>query len=76
MTGVLLMGLVHRERHGPGNIGVESVALFALYLAGSALRCAILAGVSRATPRGRMGTRTRFESATRSVGDWAANQNS
>jgi cation:H+ antiporter len=37
MTGVLLMGLVHRERHGPGNIGVESVALFALYLGGLVL---------------------------------------
>ncbi|MGH0035309.1 MAG: sodium:calcium antiporter [Myxococcota bacterium] len=34
MTGVLLMGLIYRERHGPGNIGVESVALFALYLGG------------------------------------------
>ena len=37
MTGVLLMGLVYRERHGPGNIGFESVALFALYLGGLAL---------------------------------------
>jgi cation:H+ antiporter len=34
MTGVLLMGLVYRERHGPGNIGVESVALFVLYFGG------------------------------------------
>jgi cation:H+ antiporter len=37
MTGVLLMGLVYRERRGPANIGVESVALFALYLGGLAL---------------------------------------
>ena len=36
-TGVLLMGLVYRERHGPGNIGVESVALFALYFGGLVL---------------------------------------
>lgn len=37
MTGVLLMGLVYRERHGPGNIGVESVVLFVLYLGGLVL---------------------------------------
>ncbi len=34
MTGVLLMGLVYRERHGPANIGVESVVLLVLYFGG------------------------------------------
>ena len=34
MTGVLLMGLIYRERHGPGNIGLESVVLLILYLGG------------------------------------------
>lgn len=34
MTGVLLMGLIHRERHGPANIGLESVVLLVLYLGG------------------------------------------
>jgi cation:H+ antiporter len=34
MTGVLLMGLIYRERHGPGNIGMESVILLLLYLGG------------------------------------------
>lgn len=34
MTGVLLMGLIQRQRHGPGNIGVESVVLLVLYLGG------------------------------------------
>ncbi|TKB51454.1 sodium:calcium antiporter [Ferrimonas sediminicola] len=34
MTGVLLMGLIYRQRHGPGNIGLESVALLAIYLGG------------------------------------------
>ena len=37
MTGVLLMGLIYRERRGPGNIGVESVSLLVLYLGGLAL---------------------------------------
>jgi cation:H+ antiporter len=36
MTGVLLMGLIYRERHGPGNIGLESVVLLMLYLGGVA----------------------------------------
>ncbi|MEZ4334765.1 MAG: sodium:calcium antiporter [Myxococcota bacterium] len=31
---VLLAGLVYRQRHGPGNIGIESVAMLAIYLAG------------------------------------------
>ncbi|NNL84240.1 MAG: sodium:calcium antiporter [Myxococcales bacterium] len=34
MTGVLLMGLIHRERRGPANIGLESVVLLVLYLGG------------------------------------------
>ncbi|UPT78284.1 sodium:calcium antiporter [Sulfurovum sp. XGS-02] len=34
MTGVLLMGLIYRERHGPGNIGLESVVLLLLYFGG------------------------------------------
>lgn len=34
MTGVLLMGLIYRERHGPGNIGLESVVLLVLYFGG------------------------------------------
>jgi cation:H+ antiporter len=34
MTGVLLMGLLHRERSGPANIGIESVLLLVLYAAG------------------------------------------
>ena len=34
MTSVLLMGLIYRERHGPGNIGLESVILLALYVGG------------------------------------------
>ena len=34
MTGVLLMGLIYRQRHGPGNIGLESVVLLLLYFGG------------------------------------------
>jgi cation:H+ antiporter len=34
MISVLLMGLIYRERHGPGNIGLESVALLILYFGG------------------------------------------
>ena len=36
MISVLLMGLIYRERHGPGNIGLESVALLILYGGGVA----------------------------------------
>lgn len=32
MTAVLLLGLIRRERYGPANIGVESVALLGLYV--------------------------------------------
>lgn len=31
MTGILLMGLVRRERHGPARIGLESTAILVLY---------------------------------------------
>ena len=34
MTSVLLMGLIYRERHGLGNIGLESVVLLVLYFGG------------------------------------------
>ncbi|SOC55965.1 cation:H+ antiporter [Chromohalobacter canadensis] len=37
MTAVLLLGLVRREKHGPGRIGFESVALVLLYGAGVAM---------------------------------------
>lgn len=37
MTGVLLMGLIFRQRHGPGNIGLESVTLLVLYFGGVAI---------------------------------------
>lgn len=37
MTGVLLMGLVYRQRHGPGNIGLESTVLLLLYFGGVVL---------------------------------------
>lgn len=37
MTGVLLFGLIRREKHGLGKIGFESVALIILYFAGVAM---------------------------------------
>lgn len=37
MAAVLMMGLLRRERLGPGRIGVESVVLILLYLSGTAL---------------------------------------
>ncbi|MGF1457248.1 MAG: sodium:calcium antiporter [Alphaproteobacteria bacterium] len=37
MTAILLIGLLHRERHGIGNIGFESAALLGAYLAGLAV---------------------------------------
>ena len=37
MTGVLLMGLLRREKHGLGKIGFESVTLIGLYFAGVAM---------------------------------------
>ena len=40
MTAVLSFGLVKRERHGPGNIGVESAVVILLYLGALALQLA------------------------------------
>ncbi|MGF1480670.1 MAG: sodium:calcium antiporter [Cyanophyceae cyanobacterium] len=37
MTGILLLGLLRRERHGIGNIGFESVLILLLYIGGFAL---------------------------------------
>jgi cation:H+ antiporter len=37
MTCVLLMGLIYRQRYGPGNIGLESVTLLVLYFGGLAV---------------------------------------
>ena len=37
MTGVLLAGLLFRERHGVGNIGSESLLLLAIYAGGAGL---------------------------------------
>lgn len=34
MSGILMVGLLHRERHGPGNIGWESVLLITTYSLG------------------------------------------
>jgi len=34
MTACLLLGLLRRQRHGPANIGLESVALLVFYVAG------------------------------------------
>ena len=40
MTAVLSFGLVKRERHGPGNIGVESLVVILLYVGALALQLA------------------------------------
>jgi cation:H+ antiporter len=32
MTGVLILGMLHRERHGPANIGWESAGILGLYV--------------------------------------------
>jgi cation:H+ antiporter len=37
MTGILLLGLLRREKHGIGNIGFESVLVLILYLGGFSL---------------------------------------
>ncbi|MGB7442965.1 MAG: hypothetical protein WA919_18020 [Coleofasciculaceae cyanobacterium] len=37
MTGILLMGLLRREKHGIGNIGFESFMILLLYLGGFVL---------------------------------------
>lgn len=31
MTGILLLGLLEREKHGAGNIGFESVLILLIY---------------------------------------------
>lgn len=41
MSGVLMMGLIRRERHGIGQIGMESVVIMVLYVLGVVL---LLAG--------------------------------
>jgi len=35
MTAILMVGMIHRERQGPGRIGFESVGIIACYLAGA-----------------------------------------
>lgn len=35
MTGILLVGMLHRQRQGPAHIGFESVGIIACYLAGA-----------------------------------------
>jgi cation:H+ antiporter len=37
LTGVLVLGLLSRQRRGPANIGFESILVLVLYLAGMAL---------------------------------------
>jgi cation:H+ antiporter len=37
MTGILLLGLLRREKHGIGNIGFESILVLILYLSGFSL---------------------------------------
>lgn len=44
MTGVLLAGLIMRQRDGPGRIGVESLALLALYGGGIMIQATIGSG--------------------------------
>lgn len=41
MTGVLLVGLLRREPHGPAGIGTESVLLLAIYLVAVAIQIAV-----------------------------------
>ena len=45
MSGVLMMGLIRRERHGIGQIGMESVVIMALYVFGVVL---LLGGIQSA----------------------------
>jgi len=37
MSGVLMMGLIRRERHGIGRIGTESAVIMVLYVFGVVL---------------------------------------
>ena len=41
MTGILLLGLLRRERQGPGGIGWESALLVALWLGGAGLQISL-----------------------------------
>lgn len=41
MTAILLMGLLRREKQGPGGIGWESVLLLALWIGGAALQVSL-----------------------------------
>ena len=41
MTGILLLGLLRRERQGPGGIGWESVLLIGLWLGGAGLQISL-----------------------------------
>jgi cation:H+ antiporter len=41
LSAVLLMGMLYRERHGVGNIGLESVLLLVFYLGGIGLLVAV-----------------------------------
>lgn len=40
MTATLLLGLIRRERYGPGGIGFESMGILVLYLGGLAIQVA------------------------------------
>ncbi|HSN73241.1 MAG TPA: hypothetical protein VLT59_17125 [Steroidobacteraceae bacterium] len=42
LTGILLMGFVRRERHGPGNVGFEGVLVLSIY------GCAVVATIAGA----------------------------
>ena len=37
MTGILLLGLLRREKHGIGNIGFESFLILVIYIGGFAM---------------------------------------
>ena len=37
MTGVLILGMLHRERHGLANIGWESASILGLYVMSAAV---------------------------------------
>ncbi len=41
MTAVLLLGLLYRERQGPGNIGRESLTLLAIYFGAVAIQASV-----------------------------------
>jgi len=41
MTAILLLGLLRREKQGPGGIGWESVILLALWLGAALLQVAL-----------------------------------